>query len=109
MAMKNKVLGHPVLFMIAVLLSACQPTSNNKNTESSTSAISKERLATIEDIAGVPMATLIEFDPQEIKQGGDTGISISSSESYSKPSSNIPASRKGNFLLAMLFLSSRGW
>lgn len=103
MAMKNKVLGHPVLFMIAVLLSACQPTSNNKNTESSTSAISKERLATIEDVAGVPMAKLIEFDPQEIKQGGDTGISITSSESYSKPSSNIPASRKGSFFIGNAF------
>ena len=49
------------------------------------------------------MQTLATFDPQEIKQGGDTGITITSSESYSKPSSNLTASRKGDFFIGNAF------
>ncbi len=95
----------------AIAISACQPTdstsdsaSTNKNTNDTAvasgeggSALTPKRTQTVEALAGVPMQQLVTFDPQEIKQGGDTGISITSSESYSKPSSNLSASRKGSF------------
>ena len=83
-------------------LSACQPsptddTANNNDNKAQDSSylqnITPERAQTIEALAGVPMQQLARFDAQEIKQGGDTGISITTSESYSKPSSNITASR----------------
>ena len=102
------------LSMLSVLLiSACQPTddvANNaaksdrkaqKNAQSQ--ALTSERVQTVEALAGVSMQQLESFDPQEIKQGGDTGISITSSESYSKPSSNITASRKGSFFIGNAF------
>lgn len=96
-------------------LAACQPTdgtSENKNdpkTDKQDNALSAERSQNIEALAGVPMQQLASFDPQEIKQGGDTGISITSAESYSKPSSNLTASRKGSFLLVMRSFNNRGW
>ena len=49
------------------------------------------------------MQQLASFDPQEIKQGGDSGISITSAESYSKPSSNLTALRKGSFFIGNAF------
>ncbi len=61
------------------------------------------RTAQIEKLAGVPKSKLIEFDPMEVKQGGATGVNISSKESYSKPSANISASRKGNFFIGNAF------
>lgn len=88
------------------LLSACQPTdkqSEDSTVNEASSLLSAERIQTIEMLAGVPIQQLVTFDPQEIKQGGDTGISISSRESYSKPSSNMPASRKGNFFIGNAF------
>ena len=95
----------------ALALTACQPvgdTSDNNNSEDSTKEVTSqsltpERTAHIETLAGVPMQQLVRFDPQEIKQGGDTGISISSAESYSKPSSNLTASRKGEFFIGNAF------
>ena len=96
----------------ALSLSACQPSDNVANpatddvkTQKSSYSqnITSERLQTIEALAGVPMQQLASFDAQEIKQGGDTGISITSSESYSKPSSNITASRKGSFFIGNAF------
>ncbi len=94
----------------ALALVACQPAENISDEESvleketiSDSALSAERTQTIEQLAGVPMQTLATFDPQEIKQGGDTGITITSSESYSKPSSNLTASRKGDFFIGNAF------
>ena len=91
-------------------ISACQPTDSvsekdveSSTDESSSAALSVERTQTIEALAGVPLQQLATFDPQEIKQGGDTGITITSSESYSKPSSNLPASRKGNFFIGNAF------
>ena len=97
----------------ALSISACQPSTdvandtaenNSKIQEHSQSqALTLERVQTIEALAGVPMQQLASFDMQEIKQGGDTGISITSSESYSKPSSNIAASRKGNFFIGNAF------
>ncbi len=81
-------------------ISACQPTDSVADKGTSVTA---ERAQTVETLAGVPMQTLATFDPQEIKQGGDTGIAITSSESYSKPSSNLPASRKGNFFIGNAF------
>jgi len=93
----------------AMAISACQPSdevSKNKNVVSANAdaqAIAPKRAQTIEALAGLPMQQLVTFDPQEIKQGGDTGISITSSESYSKPSSNVSASRKGNFFIGNAF------
>ena len=90
----------------AMALNACQPTgdvSNNVSDIEKNQALAPERAQTIEALAGVPMQQLATFDPQEIKQGGDTGISITSSESYSKPSSNVSASRKGNFFIGNAF------
>ena len=81
-------------------ISACQPADSVTDKSASVTA---ERAQTVETLAGVPMQTLATFDPQEIKQGGDTGIAITSSESYSKPSSNLPASRKGNFFIGNAF------
>ena len=104
----------PTLGILCVLsLSACQPTDSVSDdiSENGKSAINNadnptltpERLQTIETLAGVPMQQLASFDPQEVKQGGDTGISISSAESYSKPSSNLTASRKGHFFIGNAF------
>ncbi len=103
------LLSHlPALSLLSVLtLSACQPAnlggeaSNADNKQTST--LSSARTQTIETLAGLPMQQLATFDPQEIKQGGDTGITITSSESYSKPSSNISASRKGDFFIGNAF------
>lgn len=99
--------------LCALSLSACQPTdsvsdgtSNNEKTaidNGQNQVLAPERVQTIEALAGVSMQQLASFDPQEIKQGGDTGISISSAESYSKPSSNITASRKGSFFIGNAF------
>lgn len=106
----NKLLLSTALSLSALALVACQPTQNASDKEAiaekeaaSDSALSSTRTQTIEAIAGVPMQTLVTFDPQEIKQGGDTGITITSSESYSKPSSNLTASRKGNFFIGNAF------
>ena len=104
----------PTLGILCVLsLSACQPKDSVSDdiSENEKSAINNadnptltpERLQTIETLAGVPMQQLASFDPQEVKQGGDTGISISSAESYSKPSSNLTASRKGHFFIGNAF------
>ena len=108
------ILLKPAFGILCVLsLSACQPTDSVSDdvSENEKSAINNaenqtltpERLQTIETLAGVPMQQLASFDPQEIKQGGDTGISISSAESYSKPSSNLTASRKGHFFIGNAF------
>ena len=97
----------------ALSISGCQPVKDaddnaadkdRQNSESMQSEVlTTERIQTVEALAGVPMQQLSSFDPQEIKQGGDTGISITSSESYSKPSSNITASRKGSFFIGNAF------
>ncbi|WP_296403808.1 di-heme oxidoredictase family protein [Psychrobacter sp.] len=85
--------------LTVVILSGCQqPTETANEGQDSTARIKMK-----EKLAGIPYQQLVTFDPQEIKQGGDTGISIASSESYSKPSSNIPASRKGNFFIGNAF------
>ncbi|WP_198333847.1 di-heme oxidoreductase family protein [Psychrobacter namhaensis] len=96
--------------IFTLFLSACQPTDGVSdgaavNTEGAVDhqALAPERRHTIEALAGVPLQQLVSFDPQEIKQGGDTGISISSAESYSKPSSNLTASRKGSFFIGNAF------
>ena len=96
-----------------LLISACQPADDVANNaaksdrktqkNSQSQALTSERVQTVEALAGVSMQQLASFDPQEIKQGGDTGISITSSESYSKPSSNITASRKGSFFIGNAF------
>lgn len=106
-------------FTVVVIMSsllACQPNPEQKKADKGnevdkskpieTKDHNKEvdvRNQTIEALAGVSLAQLIQFDPQEVKQGGDTGITITSSESYSKPSSNITASRKGNFFVGNAF------
>jgi CxxC motif-containing protein (DUF1111 family) len=82
-----------------VAISGCQQSTDNKEEGVTT----KARLQIVEGLAGVPYQQLVTFDPQEIRQGGDTGIAIISSESYSKPSSNISASRKGNFFIGNAF------
>lgn len=90
----------------ALSLNACQPMDsvpddasyNEKN-----QALAPDRVQIIETLAGIPMSQLASFDPKEIKQGGDTGLSISSAESYSKPSSNLTASRKGSFFIGNAF------
>ncbi|MGE6572698.1 di-heme oxidoredictase family protein [Psychrobacter namhaensis] len=96
--------------VFTLFLSACQPTDGVSdgaavNTEGAVDhqALAPERRQTIEALAGVPLQQLVSFDPQEIKQGGDTGISISSAESYSKPSSNLTALRKGSFFIGNAF------
>ena len=96
--------------IFTLFLSACQPTDGvsddaaiNKEGAVDHQALAPERRQTIEALAGVPLQQLVSFDPQEIKQGGDTGISISSAESYSKPSSNLTASRKGSFFIGNAF------
>ena len=95
--------------LCALAISACQPTDSTSAEHSQTAdseqnqALSTERVQTVEALAGVSMQQLATFDPQEIKQGGDTGITITSSESYSKPSSNLPASRKGSFFIGNAF------
>ena len=110
---KNTPLKLSLGIACALSLSACQPSDNAANNTADASsqaqenshsqAITSERAQTIEALAGVPMQQLVSFDPQEIKQGGDTGISITTSESYSKPSSNITASRKGSFFIGNAF------
>ncbi len=106
----------------AMAISACQPSdsvsddnsdhvsdntseqaSSNESSSENSQALSSEHAKNIEALAGVPMQQLVSFDPQEIKQGGDSGISISSAESYSKPSSNLAASRKGSFFIGNAF------
>ncbi len=82
--------------LFAIGTTACQPTSDD-------TSVPTERVQTIETLAGVSMQQLTDYDPQEIKQGGDTGIAITSSESYSKPSSNLSASRKGDFFIGNAF------
>ncbi|MBP2280062.1 CxxC motif-containing protein (DUF1111 family) [Psychrobacter sp. PL19] len=90
--------------LCALSISACQPSDSATNTNQ-TQAVSAERTQTIEALAGVPMQQLATFDPQEVKQGGDTGVTITSAESYSKPSSNLTASRKGDFFIGNAFFS----
>ena len=113
----KKLLSTPLKLLLAVtgvlLVSACQPSDNvsedaSENQDMATDnegeqALAPQQSQTIEALAGVPMQQLATFDPQEIKQGGDTGISITSAESYSKPSSNLSASRKGNFFIGNAF------
>lgn len=108
--------------LIAVSLSGCQPhvekkaeaETNKKGSANETPAkvtmqidadtfSQQNRVQQIEQLAGISQAQLIQFDPQEVKQGGETGINIKSSESYSKPSSNISASRKGDFFIGNAF------
>ena len=107
-----------ILGSVILLLSACQPvnddnasdegdqdttTTADKGAKSNGESTLNSRQQTIEELADVPYQTLITFDPREVKQGGDTGISITSAESYSKPSSNISASRKGNVFIGNAF------
>ncbi|MGP4863835.1 di-heme oxidoreductase family protein [Psychrobacter sp. T6-5] len=102
-----------LMMMGTVALSACQPadsvsneTSDNESnisTSETAQPLTSERTENIEALAGVPMQQLVSFDPQEIKQGGNSGISITSAESYSKPSSNLTASRKGSFFIGNAF------
>ncbi|WLP94094.1 di-heme oxidoredictase family protein [Psychrobacter sp. M13] len=82
----------------ALAISACQPSHVADN-----SSVTTERAQTVESLAGVSMQHLATFDPQEIKQGGDTGVTITSAESYSKPSSNLTALRKGDFFVGNAF------
>jgi len=90
--------------LCALSVSACQPSDSVTDTKQ-IQAPSAERTQTIEALAGVPMQRLATFDPQEIKQGGDTGVTVTSAESYSKPSSNLTASRKGDFFIGNAFFS----
>ncbi len=82
----------------ALTISACQPSN-----VADKSSVTTERAQTVESLAGVSMQQLATFDPQEIKQGGDTGVTITSAESYSKPSSNLTALRKGDFFVGNAF------
>ena len=108
---KNTPLKLAISALCVLSLTACQPTdssSANKNDvnadkQDQDKALSAERSQNIEALAGVPMQQLASFDPQEIKQGGDSGISITSAESYSKPSSNLTALRKGSFFIGNAF------
>ena len=106
---KNALLKIALSTLCLLPLTACQPTDGTADNKDSISAdkqdkaLSAERSQNIEALAGVPMQQLASFDPQEIKQGGDTGISITSAESYSKPSSNLTASRKGSFFIGNAF------
>lgn len=103
---KNKPSKLTLGILCVLSLTACQPTDkavDNAAHIEKNPALAPERVQTIETLAGVSMQQLASFDPQEIKQGGDTGLSISSAESYSKPSSNLPASRKGHFFIGNAF------
>ena len=108
---KNLPLKLSLGIACALSISACQPSDNVANTADDSKTqenghsqtLTSARAQTIEALAGVSMQQLASFDAQEIKQGGDTGISISTSESYSKPSSNITASRKGSFFIGNAF------
>lgn len=87
-----------LLTVVATVLTACQqPDSINSEN------VTADRAKQIKVLSGVSTAKLVEFDPLEVKQGGETGINISSKESYSKPSSNISPSRKGNFFIGNAF------
>lgn len=85
-------------FCVLLCVTACQP-----NNHFDTDNVSADRARKIEELAGTSTKSLVVFNPQETKQGGDTGINIDSSESYSKPSSNISAGRKGNFFIGNAF------
>ncbi len=90
------------------LLTACQKADNQNNTKQDTTSNTeqkqpKNRTEQIEQLAGVSKASLIKFNPEEINQGGHAGINITSSESFSKPSSNISPSRKGHFFIGNAF------
>ncbi|MGE6794843.1 di-heme oxidoredictase family protein [Psychrobacter okhotskensis] len=107
---KNAPLKLALSALCILSLAACQPTDSSSADKNDTqagkqddSSLSTERSQNIEALAGVSMQQLASFDPQEIKQGGDTGISITSAESYSKPSSNLTASRKGSFFIGNAF------
>ena len=106
---KNTPLKLALSALCVLSLTACQPTDsssankNDVNADKQDKALSAERSQNIEALAGVPMQQLASFDPQEIKQGGDSGISITSAESYSKPSSNLTALRKGSFFIGNAF------
>lgn len=93
-----------IVVITLAMLSGCQQPSDESSKTADSEAVDKDnRTQLIEELAGASTQQLIEFDPQEVKQGGDTGINITSSESYSKPSSNITASRKGNFFIGNAF------
>ncbi|WP_019673454.1 di-heme oxidoreductase family protein [Psychrobacter lutiphocae] len=96
-----------ILGLTGLGLIGCQPAASDKDahpeTEQQANLEDNQRTQVIEDLAGVSINQLITFDPQEIKQGGDTGLSITSTESYSKPASNITASRKGDFFIGNAF------
>ena len=107
-----------IVISSSILLLACQPAPNEQNgqqvatdSKSDSKAIQAEtkaanltpRQQVLEVLAETPYSKLITFDPQEIRQGGDTGITITTSESFSKPSSNISASRKGDFFIGNAF------
>lgn len=107
-----------IVISSSILLLACQPAPNEQNeqqidtsSKSDSQASQAETAAAnmtprqqvLEALAETPYSKLITFDPQEIRQGGDTGITITTSESFSKPSSNISASRKGNFFIGNAF------
>ncbi|MGM8937944.1 di-heme oxidoreductase family protein [Psychrobacter glaciei] len=106
---KNTPLKLALSALCVLSLTACQPTDsssankNDVNADKQDKTLSAERSQNIEALAGVPMQQLASFDPQEIKQGGDSGISITSAESYSKPSSNLTALRKGSFFIGNAF------
>lgn len=102
---QNTYKVRPIITAITALIGAstllaCQ---QSNNAQSDMTGVSADRTKQIEQIAGVSQEKLLAFDPQEMKQGGETGINIDSSESYSKPSSNISASRKGNFFVGNAF------
>lgn len=116
----NSTVTLSVLLISTSLLLGCQPNkesatsdktdSHSDSLETKTESQSQDnntemspRQQLIATLAQTPYSTLVTFDPQEIKQGGDSGISITSSESYSKPSSNISPSRKGNFFIGNAF------
>ena len=104
--------------LASTVISGCQPMDDNQEKQAdsqSATSVSEQvaqqkdstpkdkRTQIIEELSGKTLQQLSEFDPSEVKQGGDTGINITSSESYSKPSSNISASRKGNFFIGNAF------
>ncbi len=115
------------IFTIGSMLTACQKPNEKEGSEANTTQTQSEtvgkqeqtqtdtpaeakfqttatgRTAQIEQLAGISKADLIKFDPQEMKQGGHAGINIDSTESYSKPSSNISPSRKGHFFIGNAF------
>ncbi len=99
------------ILTVGLMLTACQKPNDNTNNDTNVNVTENKdktdkptnRTEQIEQLAGVPKSKLIEFDPMEVHQGGGTGISISSKESYSKPSANISASRKGNFFIGNAF------